>query len=69
MNMYAFTELQRALAEAVWVEPGPYVHFADSYHVYGRDIKWFRRFVEQIESGESRKYWRTTGEYRRMAKL
>jgi thymidylate synthase len=69
MNMYAFTELQRILAEAVGVEPGPYVHFADSYHVYERDLKWLRRFVEQIESGESRRYWRTTEEYRRMAGL
>jgi thymidylate synthase len=69
MNMYAFTELQRTVAEAVWVEPGPYVHFVDSYHVYGRDAKWFRKFVEQVESGESKKYWRTTGEYRRMAGL
>ena len=69
MNMYAFTELQRVVAEAVRVEPGPYVHFADSYHVYERDLKWFRKFVEQIESGEGRRYWRTTEEYRRMARL
>jgi thymidylate synthase len=69
MNMYAFTELQRALAGAVGAEPGPYVHFADSYHVYERDLKWFFKFVEQVERGESRRYWRSTEEYRRVAKL
>jgi thymidylate synthase len=67
MNMYAFTELQRRLAERLGVGVGRYLHFADSYHVYGRDLKWFHRFVEQIGSGESKKYWRATGEYRRMA--
>ena len=35
MNMYAFTELQRDVAEAVGVEPGEYTHIADSFHIYG----------------------------------
>ena len=48
-------------------EPGRYAHFADSFHVYQRDYPWFRAFVRQIESGESRRLWRTTAEYERMA--
>jgi thymidylate synthase len=69
MNIYAFTELQRRLAERLGVGAGRYLHFADSYHVYERDLKWFQKFVGQIRSGESRRYWRATEEYRRMAGL
>jgi len=67
MNMYAFTELQRRIAERLNVEVGYYLHIADSYHVYERDWKWFRKFVEQIESGKSERYWLTTEEYRKIA--
>jgi len=65
MNMYAFTELQKYVAEQVGVEPGYYMHIADSYHVYERDWKWFYKFVEQIKTGESRKKWITTSDYYR----
>jgi thymidylate synthase len=67
MNMYAFTALQARIAREVGVEPGRYAHVADSFHVYRRDYPWFRAFVRQIESGESRRLWRSTGEYERMA--
>jgi thymidylate synthase len=67
MNMYAFTSLQARIAREVGVEPGRYAHVADSFHVYQRDYPWFRAFVRQIESGESRRLWRTTAEYERMA--
>jgi len=63
MNMYAFTELQKYVAQQLGVKVGRYIHIADSYHVYERDWKWFKTFVEQIESGESKKRWRTTEEY------
>jgi thymidylate synthase len=66
MNMYAFTELQKYIAESLGVEIGRYMHIADSYHVYERDWKWFKAFVEQVKSGESRKRWRTTEEYMKM---
>jgi thymidylate synthase len=66
MNMYAFTELQKYVAQQLGVEVGRYIHIADSYHVYERDWKWFKTFVEQIESGESKKRWRTTEEYMKM---
>jgi thymidylate synthase len=66
MNMYAFTELQKYVAQQLGVEVGRYIHIADSYHVYERDWKWFKTFVEHIESGESKKRWRTTEEYMKM---
>jgi thymidylate synthase len=68
MNMYAFTELQKYVAEKLGIEVGRYIHIADSYHVYERDWKWFKTFVEQIVSGESKKRWRTTEEYLNMIK-
>ncbi|RLE80803.1 MAG: hypothetical protein DRJ51_05100 [Thermoprotei archaeon] len=67
MNMYAFTELQKSVAESLGVEPGYYLHIADSYHVYGRDWKWVEKFVEQIETGVSKRYWLTTQDFLRMA--
>jgi len=66
MNMYAFTELQRYVAQRLGVEVGYYMHVADSYHVYERDWKWFTAFVEQVRRGESKKYWRTTDEYSKL---
>ncbi|MEM1541990.1 MAG: thymidylate synthase [Ignisphaera sp.] len=68
MNMYAFTELQKYIANQLGISVGHYIHVADSYHVYERDWKWFNTFVEQIKSGESRKRWRTTQEYIDMVK-
>ena len=68
MNMYAFTELQKYIANQLGISVGHYIHIADSYHVYERDWKWFNTFVEQIKSGESRKRWRTTQEYIDMVK-
>jgi len=65
MNMYAFTELQKYVAEKLGVEVGYYLHIADSYHVYERDWKWFYKFVEQIKTGDSRKKWITTSNYYR----
>jgi len=65
MNMYAFTELQKYVAEKLGVEVGYYLHIADSYHVYERDWKWFYKFIEQIKTGESRKKWITTSDYYR----
>lgn len=63
MNMYAFTELQKYIAQQVGIEPGYYLHIADSYHVYERDWKWFNKFIDQIKNGESKKRWKTTQEY------
>ncbi|MEM2200833.1 MAG: thymidylate synthase [Ignisphaera sp.] len=68
MNMYAFTELQRYVAQQLDVPVGRYIHIVDSYHVYERDWKWFNAFVEQIKSGETKKRWRTTQEYLELIK-
>jgi thymidylate synthase len=67
MNMYAFTELQRRLAETLDAEVGRYLHFADSYHVYEQDWKWFHTFARQVESGESKRLWKTTEWLRKAA--
>ncbi|MEM1639478.1 MAG: thymidylate synthase [Desulfurococcaceae archaeon] len=69
MNMYAFTELQKYIAQQIGVEPGYYIHIADSYHVYERDFKWFNKFVEQIRNGESRQKWITTQDYLKKIKI
>ncbi len=69
MNMYAFTELQKFVADQLGIEPGRYIHIADSYHVYERDWKWFEKFVEQAKSGELKKFWKTTEEFKKIAKV
>jgi len=61
MNMYAFTELQREVARAVGVEPGEYIHIADSFHIYGSYFEEFEGFLRTVEGRpvEDRTY--TTG--------
>ena len=50
MNMYAFTELQRDLAAAVGVEPGEYMHVADSFHIYGSYFQEFAGFLKTVQT-------------------
>ena len=50
MNMYAFTELQRDLAAAVGVEPGEYMHVADSFHIYGSYFQEFAGFLKMART-------------------
>ena len=68
MNMFAFTELQRYIASRIGVEAGAYVHVANSYHVYESDWKWAEKFVEQVKSGKSRRYWKSTEFLRKVAR-
>jgi len=49
MNMHAFTELQAAVAGEVGVEPGEYIHIADSFHIYGSYFDEFRGFLQTVE--------------------
>ena len=65
MNMYALVELQRQIAQRVQdlldseVILGRYVHFADSYHIYGSYLEEFnQRFLRSLEnrSFEERTY-------------
>jgi thymidylate synthase len=48
MNMYAFTELQRQVAAELGVEPGQYVHIADSFHIYGSYFRDFEGFLQTV---------------------
>ncbi|MHC4562779.1 MAG: thymidylate synthase [Planctomycetota bacterium] len=50
MNMYAFTELQREIAEQIGVEPGEYMHIADSFHIYGSYFDEFEGFLQTVTS-------------------
>jgi thymidylate synthase len=50
MNMYAFTELQQMVAGQLGVEPGQYVHVADSFHIYGSYFQDFRGFLQTVEA-------------------
>ena len=54
MNMYAFTELQREVAAAVGVEPGEYMHVADSFHIYGSYFDEFEGFLQTVEAREEK---------------
>ena len=48
MNMFAFTELQREMARELGVEPGEYIHMADSFHIYGSYFAEFEGFLGMI---------------------
>ena len=56
MNMFAFTELQRSVANRVSermgrrIVVGQYVHIADSYHIYGSYFQDFERFLETVRT-------------------
>ena len=56
MNMYAFTELQREVAAELGVEPGEYVHVADSFHIYGSYFAEFEGFLRLVEKRPDRYY-------------
>ena len=53
MNMYAFTELQRLVAERVGVRPGEYIHVADSFHIYGSYFDEFEGFLQTVKVREA----------------
>jgi len=56
MNMFAFTELQKLVAEKISqrtgkkIRVGKYVHIADSYHIYGSDYNQFKQFLETLKN-------------------
>ncbi|NLJ35264.1 MAG: hypothetical protein GX358_03345 [candidate division WS1 bacterium] len=55
MNMYAFTDLQRIVAERVsdrlgrTILPGQYNHVVDSFHIYGSYFEDFQGFLRSLE--------------------
>lgn len=54
MNIYAFTDLQRIVAERVserlgrTITPGQYTHIADSFHIYGAYFQEFEAFLQTL---------------------
>ncbi len=48
MNMHAFTELQKMVADALGVAPGEYIHIADSFHIYGSYFDEFEGFLNTV---------------------
>ena len=50
MNIYAFTELQRMVAEQIGVQPGEYIHIADSFHIYGSYFRDFEGFLNTVRT-------------------
>lgn len=64
MNMFAFTDLQRHVAEMISqklgreIKVGQYNHIADSFHIYGSYFADFEGFLRSVEtrSWEQRTY-------------
>ncbi len=49
MNMLALTELMKTVALAVGVEPGPYVDFSNSAHIYEKSYSDVKSFLNVCE--------------------
>jgi len=55
MNMFAFTELQKVIAEKISekidkkINVGKYLHIADSYHIYGSYYQDFKGFLDTLK--------------------
>lgn len=50
MNMYAFVELQKLVADRVGVEAGEYCHIVDSFHIYGSYFDEFESFLKLVNT-------------------
>jgi len=61
MNMYAFTELQAAMAAELGLEGGEYIHVADSFHIYGSYFAEFEGFLKLAGSQSVERKTFTTG--------
>jgi thymidylate synthase len=54
MNMFAFTDLQRVMAEKISeklgreIAVGAYTHVADSFHIYGSYFNEFEQFLISV---------------------
>ena len=58
LNIIAFTELQKIIANKLNVEVGQYVHIVDSFHIYGSYFEDMKKFLElnKSRSFEERTY-------------
>ena len=52
MNAFALIMLQECFAQQLGVEPGSYVHRANSYHCYEKDFDMLKGYVSRIESAK-----------------
>jgi len=60
MNIYAFVELQREMAERLGVPVGEYCHIVDSFHIYGSYFAEFEGFLKMVRSREPKdRVWST----------
>ncbi|MDI6829317.1 MAG: thymidylate synthase [Armatimonadota bacterium] len=56
MNMYAFTDLQRVIAERLSelmerrIKVGQYTHISDSFHIYGSYFSEFEGFLKTLQT-------------------
>lgn len=50
-DMFQFTQLQLSIANALDIEPGQYVHFTSSLHLYVRNVDAAKTMLEQIPLG------------------
>jgi len=69
MNMWAFTDLQRFVAEQLSarldrsITPGLYTHIADSFHIYGSYFDEFDGFLKTLERRTfEERTWHSTDE-------
>ena len=69
MNMWAFTDLQRFVAEAVAgrtgrsLRCGPYAHIVDSFHIYGSYFAEFEGFLSSVHKRSfADRTWDSSGE-------
>ena len=53
MNMFAFTEVQRYVAQRLGIPVGSYIHVADSFHIYGSYFEQFQMgFLKSLKERE-----------------
>ena len=69
MNMWAFTDLQRSVAEQLTerlgrpITCGPYTHVVDSFHIYGSYFEDFEGFLQTLEKRTfEQRVWDSTDE-------
>ena len=49
MNAWAFTNIQKMVADRIGVPVGSYTHIADSFHIYGSYFNDFEGFLKSVK--------------------
>lgn len=70
MNIYAFTDLQRIIAQGVSekigreIKVGQYTHMIDSFHIYSNYFAEFEKFLKQLETRTfAQRTWDSSSEF------